>query len=61
MTLLIDALHDKRFDVRVLEKNLARGVVQDDDVQKFTKQLPDDGANAHWVNLEELEKAEAEK
>jgi hypothetical protein len=61
MTLLNDALQEKKFDVRVVEKNLARGVVQDDEVQKLTKQLPDDAANASWVNLEELAQAEVEK
>ena len=60
MALLNEALQDKKFDVRVLEKNLSRGVIQDDEAQKLLKQLPDDSANAEWVNIEELEKGDAE-
>ncbi len=54
MTLLHEAFDEKKFDVRMIERNVARGVVTSDDVEKTTKKLPDDGENADWVSLETL-------
>ncbi len=41
-------------DVRVLERNLDRGLITSKDHEKTVKDLPDDAANALWTNLEEL-------
>jgi hypothetical protein len=55
MSLLHDGITDKKFDVRMLEKNLTRGVVSDAEVKKFVDQLPDDAENAAFVSLEDIE------
>ena len=54
MTLLHDATQEKKFDVRTIERGLSRGVLSQDEVQKHTKELPDDSESADWVNPEEL-------
>lgn len=58
MTLLHEAFDDKNYDVRLVERNVTRGVVSSDDVEKAVKKLADDSANAEWVSIEELAKAE---
>ena len=54
MVLLKDAIEAKKYDVRVKAKNLDRGVIIQDDLDKHLSKIPDDGANAEWVNLETL-------
>jgi hypothetical protein len=54
MALLQDALQEKKFDIRLMERNISRGLLNDDEVQKALKQLPDDSANAEWISLETL-------
>ena len=54
MTLLHDAVEAKKFDVRVVERQLDRGVVQQKDREKFLKELPDDAANAEYVSIEAI-------
>ena len=54
MTLLYDAIEDKKVDVRNVEKYLTRGSLPSDDYQKFLKQLPDDAANADWISIDSL-------
>ncbi len=54
MSLLDQAILEKKFDTRILERNLNRGHIQTDEVEKSLKTLPDDAANAAWVNLETL-------
>lgn len=55
MPLLKNASREKEFDVRVREKNVLRGVVSQEQIDKYLKNLPDDSTNADWVNLVELE------
>ncbi len=55
MTLLYDAIEEKKVDIRNLEKNLTRGSLAADELQKFVKQLPDDAANAEWISIESLQ------
>jgi hypothetical protein len=55
MTLLHEAVEAKKFDVRTIERNVARGVITRDDADKALKKLADDGDNAEWVNVEKLE------
>lgn len=55
MSLLHDGILAKKFDVRMLEKNLTRGVVTDQEVKKFVEQLPDDSENAAFANVEDIE------
>lgn len=54
MTLLHDAVESKKLDVRVVERNLDRGVIQHKEVEKATSELPDDSANADYVSIESL-------
>lgn len=54
MTLLDEAVEAKKFDVRVVERNIDRGQVGQSEYSKLVKSLPDDGENAEWVNIETL-------
>jgi hypothetical protein len=54
MTLLVEATEFKKFDVRMIERNVARGVIKPDDVNRAINALPDDAENAEWVSLNEL-------
>jgi hypothetical protein len=54
MTLLHEAVDAKKMDVRLVERNVLRGVLSQDDVEKNLKKLPDDAANAEYVNVEAL-------
>jgi hypothetical protein len=38
-------------DVRVRERNLRKGVLEDKDVEKYLKDLPDSAANAENVSI----------
>jgi hypothetical protein len=60
MTLLHEAVSAKKFDVRVVERNVARGFIRAEDADKAAKDLPDDSENAEWVNLEVLAQEETE-
>ena len=55
MSLLHDAIQEKKFDVRMLDKNLVRNVVNDKDVKAHLEQLPDDAHNADYSSIEELD------
>lgn len=54
MSLLHDSIINKKFDVRMLEKNLTRGVISDKEVKSHFEQLPDDAENAEFINLDEV-------
>jgi hypothetical protein len=54
MTLLIDATEEKKFDSRVVERNVQRGFAKADDYEKFVKELPDDSENAEIVSIDAL-------
>ena len=54
MTLLHEAVDSKKFDTRVVERNLERGLIQPKDVEKAIKELPDDSDNADYTDLNEL-------
>jgi hypothetical protein len=55
MSLLHDSIQEKKFDVRMLDKNLVRNVITDKDVKTHLEQLPDDAENASFITAEELE------
>jgi hypothetical protein len=61
MALLHEAVESKKLDVRMVERNITRGVVHRDDVTKLIDKLPDDAENAEWVNVEKLEAEAGEK
>jgi hypothetical protein len=54
MTLLSDATEAKIYDVRVIERNVQRGITKAEDHDKFQKELPDDAENAEFVSLDAL-------
>lgn len=54
MTLLSDATEDKKYDVRVIERNVQRGITKAEDHEKFQKELADDADNAEFVSLDAL-------
>lgn len=54
MTLLHEAVDSKKLDVRVVERNVQRGVIRAEDADRATHDLPDDAANADWVSIESL-------
>ncbi len=54
MSLLIDGIQEKKFDVRMLEKNLVRNVVTDKEARANVEALVDDADNAIYINLDEI-------
>lgn len=56
MTLLHDAVEAKKFDIRTVERNMTRGVVSADEVEKAVKKLPDDTEAGDWVSIDSLMK-----
>jgi hypothetical protein len=54
MTLLHEAVEAKKFDVRVIERNVARGVIADADAKKVVQSLPDDAEAGEWVSIESI-------
>lgn len=54
MTLLYEAVDQKKFDTRLVERNLARGVVTHAESQQNIQSLPDDAANAEFISVESI-------
>ena len=54
MALLHDAVDSKKLDVRMVERNISRGVISAEDYEKSLKKLPDDELNAEWVSIDSL-------
>jgi hypothetical protein len=54
MALLHEAVEEKKFDVRVVERNITKGVISSDEAKKALNQLPDDGENATFVSIDQL-------
>ncbi|NDD91137.1 hypothetical protein EBZ37_03530 [bacterium] len=55
MALLHESIADKKFDTRMVERNVQRGQLSATDVDKFVKDLPDDSGNFEVVTNEDLE------
>jgi hypothetical protein len=55
MSLLHDSINEKKFDTRMLEKNLVRNVVTDKEAKAKVEALPDDAENAEYISLDELD------
>jgi hypothetical protein len=55
MSLLHESIQEKKFDTRMLDKNLVRNVVTDKEVKAHLEQLQDDSANADYASIEELD------
>jgi hypothetical protein len=53
--LLKNAVEQKKFDVRLIEKNVTRGVISQEETEKYLKQLPDDAHNVDIVELDSID------
>jgi|GEM_PF-2117933 len=42
----------KLFDLRVVRRNLEKGLIRESDYQSFLKRLPDEQNNAEWVQMD---------
>ena len=51
MALLIEATESKKLDVRMIERNIDRGVLKPDDLKQAVQALPDDSENAEWISI----------
>ena len=58
MPLLHDSVAEKKFDIRMVERNVHRGQLTAEEAEKQLKNLPDDAANAVHVTDADLEKQE---
>lgn len=54
MSLLHESIQNKKFDVRMLEKNLVRGSVSNQEANSHLAELPDDAENATYISLDEV-------
>ena len=54
MTLLHEAVDQKKLDTRMVERNVARGVITQQELQQKISALPDDGENAEYVSIDSL-------
>lgn len=61
MALLHEAMDEKKLDVRLVERGLARGQLTPDEVQASLKKLPDDADNAEYIAIETLIQQEETK
>ena len=52
MTLLHEAVEQKKFDIRMVDRNVSRGLVSDEDAKKNVASLPDDADSAEYVAIE---------
>lgn len=55
MALLHESIVDKKFDVRMMDRNLQRAQLSPTEVEKFLKDLPDDSGNLEFVSQDDLE------
>jgi hypothetical protein len=55
MALLNEAMADKKFDTRMIERNIQRGQLTQAEAEKIQKELPDDSANLEVVTMDDLE------
>lgn len=56
MTLLNEAVKEKKLDIRMIERNLSQGVVSKNELEQAALELADDAANADWISLDALRK-----
>ena len=54
MALLHEAVEEKKLDVRMVERNIARGVITQTDADQAAKALPDEAENSTWVSVDSL-------
>lgn len=54
MTLLKDAIQEKLLDVRMIEKNLQKGIISHELTVNNLNELPDDSDDAEYISIEEI-------
>ena len=54
MALLDKATEEKKFDVRMWERNIRRGVFRLDDYEGSLKALSDDAEQADWIGFDAI-------
>ncbi len=54
MALLHEAVDEKKFDTRVAQRNIERGLLKPEDLKSFVEKLPDDAESATYVSIESL-------
>lgn len=59
MSLLNDSIQGKKFDVRMVDKNLVRNVITDKDLKTHLEKLPDDSENATFVSIDEIDQPQS--
>ena len=46
-------MNDKKlYDTRILSKNLQKGLIKEADLKAHIKSLPDESANAQWIEMD---------
>ena len=60
MVLLHDAVNAKKLDVRLVERNVNRGSVTNDELNKSVSSLPDDSENADYVAIDSFKDDDSE-
>jgi hypothetical protein len=61
MTLLSQAVEAKKFDTRLQERNLQRGLLRPDDLNAQVVQLADDSEFAEYVSLDAIAQGDGKK
>ena len=61
MTLLSQAVEAKKFDTRVIERNLQRGFLKPEDAQAQTQSLTDDAEFAEFVSIDAIASGDGKK
>jgi len=54
MSLLHEAVDQKKFDSRITQRNMERGILRPEEFDKFVKSLPDDAEKATSISLDTL-------
>ena len=54
MSLLKDAIQEKKLDIRMMEKNLSKGLITSDEVTRTENALEDDAENAEYISIESI-------
>jgi hypothetical protein len=61
MTLLHNAIEAKKFDSRVMERNLQRSLVKTEEVQASVAALQDDAEFAEYVSIDAISSGDGKK
>ena len=61
MTLLSQAVEAKKFDTRLQERNIQRGLLKPDELNAQVGQLPDDSEFAEYVSLDSISQGDGKK